>query len=340
MTGAQGKKPAALSLDLDNQWSYMKTGSIAGWRDYPSYFDIAVPRILDVLSANQANITFFIVGRDAADKQNHDALQSIASAGHEIANHSFEHEPWLNRRSKAEIRDELDRAHDAIAQATGKAPKGFRGPGFSLSTRLLNVLADMDYAYDASTFPTFLGPLARTYYFFTSGFSAEEKRERAHLFGTLADGLRSLHPYQWDLGGRTLTEMPVSTIPLVRAPFHLSYLSFLATYSPFVALTYFRTAITACKIAGVAPSLLLHPLDFMGHDDVDVLGKFPGMGMKAKDKLELVSEVVKIYCDTFNVMPMIEHAQLAEQSPLKQRVPQFDVDAAQSLSPSQIERLT
>ena len=37
-------KPAAsISLDLDNQWSYMKIHGDEGWDSYPSYFDIFVP---------------------------------------------------------------------------------------------------------------------------------------------------------------------------------------------------------------------------------------------------------------------------------------------------------
>ncbi len=44
-----GAKPvASLSLDLDNQWSYMKTHGDAGWESFPSYLDIVVPRVLEL----------------------------------------------------------------------------------------------------------------------------------------------------------------------------------------------------------------------------------------------------------------------------------------------------
>ena len=42
---------ASLSLDLDNQLSYMKTHGDSGWEDFPSYLDIAVPRILEFLGS-------------------------------------------------------------------------------------------------------------------------------------------------------------------------------------------------------------------------------------------------------------------------------------------------
>src|SRR6266550_3424612 len=154
------RKPlASLSLDLDNQWSYMKTHGDAGWDSYPTYLPLVVPRVLDILRRRGLRITFFIVGQDAARPENREALRSLADAGHEIGNHSFKHEPWLHLYSEEEIECELRSAEEAIEQATGKRPIGFRGPGFSVSESVLRVLARRGYEYDASTFPTFLGPL-------------------------------------------------------------------------------------------------------------------------------------------------------------------------------------
>ena len=34
---------ASISLDLDNQWSYMKTHGDPGWESFPSYLDAFVP---------------------------------------------------------------------------------------------------------------------------------------------------------------------------------------------------------------------------------------------------------------------------------------------------------
>src|SRR3954471_11929964 len=97
---------ASLSLDLDNQWSYMKTHGDAGWQSFPSYLDIVVPRVLDFLKErNDLAITFFIVGQDAALPKNREALAALASAAggrHEIGNHSFNHEPWLHLYTRTE----------------------------------------------------------------------------------------------------------------------------------------------------------------------------------------------------------------------------------------------
>lgn len=67
------KKPiASLSLDLDNQWSYMKTHGDEGWEMFPSYLDILIPRVLKFLDERHLKITFFVVGQDAALEKMHD----------------------------------------------------------------------------------------------------------------------------------------------------------------------------------------------------------------------------------------------------------------------------
>src|SRR5258708_32195666 len=156
------QKPlASLYLDLDNTWSYMKTHGDPGWEQLPSYLHIGVPRVLQILKEESLTITFFIVGLDAAQPVSQPILKSIADAGHEIGNHSYKHEPWLPLYSDAELEQEMTQAETAIRQATGQIPIGFRRPGFTFSPRLLNLLAQSGYHYDASTFPTFLRPLPR-----------------------------------------------------------------------------------------------------------------------------------------------------------------------------------
>ena len=161
----------------------MKTHGDAGWEHFPSYLDLVVPRVLNFLKDFNQTITFFIVGQDAALEKNHAALASLAHAGHEIGNHSFHHEPWLHLYTEQQIADEIARAEEHIERATGQRPIGFRGPGFSCSETLLSVLKRRGYQYDCSTFPTYLGPLARAYYFATAKLTPEEREKRKALFG-------------------------------------------------------------------------------------------------------------------------------------------------------------
>src|SRR3954470_23616428 len=166
------KPLASLSLDLDNEWAYLKTHGDAGGNDYPSYLDSVVPRVLDVLATRGLTITWFVVGQDAALERNREPLAALTAAGHEVGNHSFRHEPWLHKYPDAEVRDELARAEEAIEGATGARPVGFRGPGYSLSPAVLETLVERGYRYDCSTLPTVIGPLARLVYFRTSKLDA------------------------------------------------------------------------------------------------------------------------------------------------------------------------
>ncbi len=311
---------ASLSLDLDNKWSYMKTHGDAGWETFPSYLDVCVPRVLDFLRERNLKITFFIVGQDAALDQNREALGQIPADGHEIGNHSFRHEPWLHLYSREELVDEFARTEDALEAATGNRPRGFRGPGYSLSPTVLKVLADRGYEYDCSTLPTYIAPLARAYYFFKSPEMSDEEREkRKKLFGKFSDGFQSLKPYRWKVGERTITEIPVTTFPVMKSPIHASYVIYLSTFSKLAARTYWRSALAACRTTGTEPSLLLHPLDFLSGDDAPELKFFPGMNLPVEKKLEFVSELLDGYTKNFDVLTMSEHAAAASERDLSER---------------------
>lgn len=300
---------ASVSLDLDNLWSYMKIHGDPGWQSRPSYLDAFVPYMLEVLERERLSITVFIVGADAAQTRNHAALRALVQAGHEVGNHSFEHEPWLPLYTREQLEREVRDTDDAIEAATGVRPDGFRGPGFSWSPMLLEVLADNGHRYDASTLPTWLGPLARTYYFWTARLSAEERERRKGLFGSFADGLRPNKPYQWALAdGRRLLEIPVTTLPIARTPFHFSYLAYLARFSEALMMAYLHTALTACRVTGTSPSFLLHPLDVIGGDQAPALSFFPGMDISSAQKTRLLQRVLSALRQHYDLVPMGVHA--------------------------------
>jgi len=300
---------ASVSLDLDNLWSYMKTHGDAGWESRPSYLPVFLPPVLDALDRLGLKITFFIVGLDAARPENVAALGTVTARGHEVGSHSFEHEPWLHRYPHERLEREIAEAEDAIVAATGQKPVGFRGPGFSWSADLLEILVDRGYLFDASTLPTFLGPLARAYYFWTARLSAEERSERAALFGTVRDGLRPNKAYRWQLAsGRTLLEIPVTTFPGIRTPFHLSYLLYLSRVSERLMIAYLEAAAAACRITGTQPSFLLHPLDLLGSDQAPSLAFFPGMDLSGERKRELFHRVLSCLGRRFTLVNMGTHA--------------------------------
>jgi len=315
---------ASLSLDLDNQWSYLKTHGNPAWEEWPSYLPIVVPRMLEVLDQVGLQLTLFVVGRDAAQPEHHRLLRDVVDAGHEVGNHSFSHEPWFHLYDDERVAAEVVDAEEAIEAATGQRPVGFRGPGYSLSQPLLEVLADRGYRYDASILPTWIGPLARAFYFRSAKLDAEQRKERGKLFGNFRDALQPLQPYRWDLGERRLLELPVTVLPLVRVPMHISYVLYLEGASPHLARAYFRSALRLCRIAGVAPSLLLHPLDLLGPEDLPAgsgLEFFPGMALGGDRKRRLLVDCLRRFDAVFDVGPMSRHvdAIVADADDLRSR---------------------
>lgn len=312
---------ASVSLDLDNLWSYLRTHGNDEWRSRPTYLPAFTPRILEVLEDVGLRITFFVVGCDADRDENADALASLAAAGHEIANHSYEHEPWLHRYSNDRMDEELARAEEAIRRVTGRTCEGFRGPGYSWSPALLESLARRGYRYDASTLPTWIGPIARAYYFASARLTAEQRAERAALFGDWGNARWPNKPFRWDLeSGRQLLEIPVTVFPFLRTPFHFSYLLWLSRYSERAMWMYFRSALAWCRRTNTEPSVLLHPLDLLGPDASPALRFFPGMDLSTARKKALLRGVLLTIRDMFTTVTMGEHAaQLSARKDIARR---------------------
>jgi len=85
----------------------------------------STPELLDLLERLGITATFFYCGVHV--RRLPEVARAVATAGHEIGNHSDSHRGfWL--RSPDFIVEELDRAQAAIAEATGKAPRLFRAP--------------------------------------------------------------------------------------------------------------------------------------------------------------------------------------------------------------------
>lgn len=281
------QKPiASLSLDLDNQWSYMKIHDVPGWESFPSYLDLAVPRILDFLKQYDLKITFFILGQDAALQKNQTALRAIADAGHEIGNHSFHPDSQFHFYSVEEIEQDVVLAGNIIQLVTGVRPTGFRGSGLSNSSALLQVLQRQGYDYDASTFPT--GPM--------------EPMETP-----------------------SLVKIPATALPIFKIPIHFSYVLYLSSLSSVLGLVYFRFALLLCRLTQTQPSLLLNPLDFLSSEDVPQLAFMPGMTLPTQRKLAILSKAMRVLSNQFMLLTLAEHAQQVEgrlQLPLLELQPQ------------------
>ena len=83
------------------------------------------PRLLDMLKARNIKATFFMVGRCVVTWPH--IVKRIADEGHEVANHSWSH-PLLTGLGNTSLDSQLQKTHDAIIKACGKAPLHYRPP--------------------------------------------------------------------------------------------------------------------------------------------------------------------------------------------------------------------
>jgi hypothetical protein len=320
-----GRPTASVSLDADNLWSYLKTHGNPAWESRPGYLPALGPRLVDAWGRHGITATVFVVGHDAATDDGAAFVSSLTAAGHEIANHSFEHEPWLHLYSRDRLDDELARTEEAIVAAGAPRPVGFRGPGYSLSPTLLELLEQRGYDYDCTTLPTWIGPLARAYYFRSAKLSAAERQRRKALFGAAGEGLRPVGPYRWRTaasgavtaraGG--LVELPVTTMPVAKIPIHVSYVIHAHQVNPRLATAYVEASLRACRLAGVGPSILLHPLDILDAKDAPGLEFFPGMALPAGEKQRVLDHVLARLSRDFDVVGTGEHARRLATRPMR-----------------------
>ena len=112
----------------------------AGWPDHVALtFDDGpdprfTPRLLATLDARRVHATFFLLGPMAQAAPG--LAAEIASAGHEIAVHGWEHR-YATVRGPGALHDDLARACDTIAAATGAVPRLYRPPYGVLSAGAL-----------------------------------------------------------------------------------------------------------------------------------------------------------------------------------------------------------
>ncbi|MCW5941940.1 MAG: polysaccharide deacetylase family protein [Fimbriimonadaceae bacterium] len=98
--------------------------------------------LLDVLKADQARATFFVVGKQVAKYPG--LVRRMMDEGHEVGNHSFHH-PRLDDLAQNQIRDEITACDRAVFQATGAHMSLFRPPGMRYDEVVLRATQDLGY---------------------------------------------------------------------------------------------------------------------------------------------------------------------------------------------------
>jgi len=84
-----------------------------------------IDKILETLQKQQVKLTFFMVG-DWIEK-NEEAARKIYEAGHELANHSYNH-PHVNNLNYDKNKEQINKCSELIKNITGNPSSLYRGP--------------------------------------------------------------------------------------------------------------------------------------------------------------------------------------------------------------------
>jgi hypothetical protein len=145
---------AALSVDLDALAHYHRLHALPAPPPGPDpVYGKALERFGELCDRLGIRGTAFAVGDRLDEPGAVVGLRRLAGAGHEVGNHSQSHDYALTRREPPAVSLEVRRGAEAIERAVGRAPVGFRAPGYTLSAVLLRTLSDQGYRYDSSAFP-------------------------------------------------------------------------------------------------------------------------------------------------------------------------------------------
>lgn len=106
---------------------------------------IYISEILNALNKHNIKATFFITGQWA--QKFSELAKRIASEGHQIGNHSYEH-PDITTISYDEIKQSIIKAEETIKKITGVNPRPFfRPPYGSWNNLSLKALGEVGYLY-------------------------------------------------------------------------------------------------------------------------------------------------------------------------------------------------
>lgn len=140
-----------LTVDLED-WQQLAARRIglAGW-DRPS---AGLPRqcaaLLGALDQMGVSATFFVLGLSA--RRYPSLVREIAARGHEIASHGYAHRRVYDQGPR-ELADDLRASIELIGELTGRAPRGYRAPAFSITRSTpwaFELIAELGFRYDSS----------------------------------------------------------------------------------------------------------------------------------------------------------------------------------------------
>ena len=170
--------PAAMSIDVEDWFQVQNLGIDQKlWESNEQRVERNVERMLELLDQHNVTCTCFILGWIAERHPN--TIKKIASAGHEIASHGYNHELAYDL-TQEDFRKDISDAKKLLEDLTSKQVVGYRAPCFSITDWAIDVLQEEGYTYDSSSFPTIAHDRYGSLSGMENGVVVQEIREGFH----------------------------------------------------------------------------------------------------------------------------------------------------------------
>jgi peptidoglycan-N-acetylglucosamine deacetylase len=108
---------------------------------------VGAPRLLELFARETVPTTWFVPGHSLVTFPEN--TRAIVDGGHELAAHGWYHEDF-EQLSRDETREVLSRSFDALGEAAGVAPQGFRAPYWQLAAHSIELVEAAGFRYDSS----------------------------------------------------------------------------------------------------------------------------------------------------------------------------------------------
>jgi hypothetical protein len=206
-------RAAAVNVDIDSLYLYYRLHDLDETRATNAVWERGVVRFAELFDQLGVKATFFVVAQDLERWPVAKRIaEQLVDAGHELASHSWTHPYNLTRLDDTEVAAELDNAHRIISEVQGRDIVGFRAPGYTMTPRILRLLAERGYSYDSSIFPCppyYMAKLA------VMASMAIRGKHSASIIGPPDVMWADRLPHRRE----GITELPVTVLPGLRAPF-------------------------------------------------------------------------------------------------------------------------
>lgn len=166
-----------VSVDLDDLWTIQEI--LRNESDRYSILEEAVYNALELFDQFSIKATFFCVAKDETILRN--VLKEITKGGHEVANHSFAHQP-NDTLSFEEKKQDIILSTKILEDMVCSKILGYRSPRWGCNLDVIRILEEMEYLYDASLAISPLFPILRCYL-------SSITKKKSYIFGNLKENM-------------------------------------------------------------------------------------------------------------------------------------------------------